>query len=141
MRLTLKVVRMIHLISAYAPTAPSLEDGKNRFYTKLHEVFNEIKNTGIPLVLGDFNARVQASLDEDCIGQHTFDKENNHVHRQDADVATDWDMFITFLTRTKQIALSTTLYKQPHILITYKEKKAHPGGPHIREKTMRSWTT
>ena len=141
MRLTLQGPRLIHLISVYAPTAPSPESGKRTFYGKLHDIYSRLANKGVPLLLGDFNARVQTSLEERCVGQHTFDKENINLHHQDNDVSTNREMFITLLTRTKQIALNTTFQKQPQYLITYKEKNRIRAAHHIRGVFTKFWTT
>ena len=51
---------------------------------------NKYKSKHIVHIFGDFNARIQIKLNEEetCIGNHTFNKENITIERQD-DKATE----------------------------------------------------
>jgi len=131
MTLTLRGIKNISIISAYATTALATEHDKDDFYTALSRLHNKLVNKGPLFTLGDFNARVQIQADNDeiCIGQHTFDRQNTHLHNQSPEVADNREKFITYLTRTDQVALNTFFYKHPQNLATYKDNKRHPGGP------------
>lgn len=58
LRLPLSSNKYIHLISVYAPTLPSPDEEKTKFYYELNQVLSKIPAADKILLLGDFNARV-----------------------------------------------------------------------------------
>lgn len=76
----------ITIISAYAPTAASLDEGKDTFYNVLGNEVRTTKNKGAIYMMGDFNARIQEQITEmeTNIGKHTFAKTRSTMHKQSA---------------------------------------------------------
>ena len=68
---------MLHIISAYAPTAGH-DDDKDQFYDQLNQLFKEIPASDKILLLGDFNARVGADHEgwDGVLGSHGIGSEN-----------------------------------------------------------------
>lgn len=64
--------KFLHLISVYAPTLPSSEDVKQKFYDELRNVLAKIPTTDKIILLGDFNARVGTEHEAwtDVLGRH-----------------------------------------------------------------------
>ncbi|KAJ2940675.1 hypothetical protein O0L34_g14785 [Tuta absoluta] len=58
LRLQLSSKKYLHLISVYAPTLPSSDEDKAKFYCELNQVLNKIPSTDKIILFGDFNARV-----------------------------------------------------------------------------------
>lgn len=81
-RLNMSAVSL-NLICVYAPTLPSDEEKKDKFYDKLSEVVRAVPESENLLILGDFNARVGADSDswQDCLGKHGVGKMNANGQR------------------------------------------------------------
>ena len=85
----------ITIIAAYAPTSVATKANKDQFYKTLKQTIKSFKNN-ILHVFGDFNARIQIKLGphEECIGEHTFDKENALLENQSTDIADNRRRFL-----------------------------------------------
>ena len=121
----------ISIITAYAPTAAATDQLKEHFYNKLTQATKKSKSKGFVMVLGDFNARVQTKLSEyeTMVGPYTFDKNNTRIEQQHHSVIDNQENLLAYAANTEQRLMNTFFYKQEEKLITYKEDKAHLGGP------------
>ncbi len=74
----------ISVIAAYAPTAQSEEEHKDRFWTTIKQIIKEEHARGLAILFGDLNARIQAmrAAEEHHIGQHEFDQRKTTLHLQ-----------------------------------------------------------
>ena len=87
----------VSFISTYMPTASAETEKKDKHYKALYKVQTDLQKKGPTYTGGDFNARVQIkqSDEENCIGQHTFDKANITLATQDDGVVENRNYFIT----------------------------------------------
>lgn len=78
LRLQLSSKKHLHLISIYAPTLPSPEEDKIKFYSELNQVLTKIPSTDKIILFGDFNARVgnDFSAWSGVLGRHGVGKCN-----------------------------------------------------------------
>lgn len=78
LRLQLTSNKYIHLISIYAPTLPSPDEEKFKFYQELRSILEKIPSADKIILLGDFNARVGAEhgLWDGVLGRHGVGKCN-----------------------------------------------------------------
>lgn len=51
----------VSIVNAYAPIESSDEEAKDNFYSSLQAVLDEFPRHDVPLLMGDFNARVVQS--------------------------------------------------------------------------------
>ena len=88
MYVTLKHIIPITIIGAYAPTAEATQESKDTFYKELDNLIKDKKNKHISHLLGDMNARIQVKQGphEECIGNHTFNKANITLEKQNEDI-------------------------------------------------------
>lgn len=77
-RVPLKYLNYMTIISAYAPTLDSTDDVKETFYTDLTKLLWSIPKTDKVVLLGDFNARIGSdySLWAPVLGKHGIGKCN-----------------------------------------------------------------
>ena len=70
----------LSIISAYAPTLPSSDESKERFYGVLSDAIKDVPLSHKLLVMGDFNARVGSDYAswENIIGRHGIGNENSN---------------------------------------------------------------
>ncbi|XP_049869331.1 uncharacterized protein LOC126369082 [Pectinophora gossypiella] len=80
LRLQLSPKKYIHLISVYAPTLPSPDEEKAKFYFELKQVLNKIPSADRIILLGDFNARVGKDHGawDGVLGRHGVGKCNDN---------------------------------------------------------------
>ena len=66
------------IFSAYAPTLPSEEGIKDRFYEILDETLHKVPKNDKILLMGDFNARVgrDSGIWKGVLGQHGIGHSN-----------------------------------------------------------------
>ena len=78
LRIPLAKCRYVTLVSAYAPTLPSNDEEKDRFYQALDGILSHISRSDKIMLLGDFNARVRKNLQNwnGMIGAHGIGKVN-----------------------------------------------------------------
>lgn len=72
LKLQTSTMKFLHLISVYAPTLPSSEEDKNKFYQDLRSVLRKIPPSDKVVLLGDFNARVgtEYQIWKGILGRH-----------------------------------------------------------------------
>ena len=119
----------ISIITAYAPTAAATDQLKEHLQTDSNH--KKSRSKGFVMVLGDFNARVQTKLSEyeTMVGPYTFDKNNTKIEQQHHSIIDNRENLLAYAANTEQRLMNTFFYKQEEKLITYKEDKAHLGGP------------
>lgn len=117
LRLQLTSKKYLHLISAYAPTLPSPDEEKNRFYQELRNVLQEIPSADKILLLGDFNARVGGDFNawNGVIGRHGIGKCNSN------------GLHLLTLCAEFDLCLTNTCFRLPE---KYKTTWMHPRSKH-----------
>jgi endonuclease/exonuclease/phosphatase family metal-dependent hydrolase len=73
-------IRNISVVQCYAPTETSEEVVKQEFYVALTDVLTKIKQKGVILLMGDFNAKVGQDNEglEHIMGKHGFGERNEN---------------------------------------------------------------
>ena len=94
---------------------------KELFYNTLKQTIKPHKND-ISHVLGDFNARIQIKQGphENCIGEHTFDKQNITISHQNEDVSDSRERCITLCTENTLMIMHATFQQPNEQLFTHK---------------------
>ena len=120
--ITLSHTIPITIIGAYAPTAEATPDNKDKFYSELDKLLEETNSNNIVHLLGDMNARIQIKQGphEDCIGTHTFNKENVTLEKQSEEIEDNRLRFINLCVGNNLMIMNTTFQKPEHKLITWK---------------------
>ncbi len=79
------------------------------------------------MIIGDFNARIQATIseEEECLGNYTFGKTNTTLEHQSNDVADNKERMIRYAEQAELKFMNTVFKKQEQQLITYKNDKSH----------------
>ena len=105
------------LFSAYAPTLPSDEDVKDRFYDVLDEALHKVPKGDKILLLGDFNARVGKNNDiwKGVIGQHGVGHSNANGIR------------LLSLCAEHNLTITNTIFQMKN---KYKTSWMHPRSKH-----------
>ncbi|CAJ1081178.1 hypothetical protein KUCAC02_027720%2C partial [Xyrichtys novacula] len=105
------------LFSAYAPTLPSEEDVKSRFYQVLDEALHKVPKGDKILLLGDFNLRVGKSsvVWKGMIGQHGAGHSNANGLRP------------LSLCAEHNLTITNTIFQMQN---KYKTSWMHPGSKH-----------
>jgi len=80
LRMPLTKRRYMTILSAYAPTLPSDESSKDRFYDILRSTLRSVPRSDKIVVLGDFNARVGSNhlIWSGVIGKHGVGNANSN---------------------------------------------------------------
>lgn len=112
-RIPLAKQRYATLLSAYAPTLPSENDAKDRFYRELDEVLQRIPSSDKILLLGDFNARVGKNhlIWKGVIGKHGIEKVNANGMR------------LLSLCAEHDLIITNTIFQQKN---KHKDSRMHP---------------
>ena len=82
--------------------------------------------------MGDFNARIQTRMGEDeevIVGPHLFDSSRITLETQPDEVLDNRALFLDYAMEMRMKVANTLFQKPPQGLLTYKENKAHLGGP------------
>ena len=113
MTITLKATIPITIIAVYAPTAQQPSLNKIQFYDTIKTIFNKYKSKHIVHIVGDFNARIQIKTAEaeTCIGEHTFNKENITLDKQDEQMEESRQLFIELCISTNTLTMNTQFQK------------------------------
>ena len=115
MKMTIPLKRgVLHLISAYAPTASHADATRDQFYDQLNQLLKEIPPKDKILLLGDFNARVGTDHEgwEGVLGKHGVGAENQNG-----------TALLSFCSQNDLI-ITNTLFQQ---LDRFKYTWMHPG--------------
>ena len=117
LRIPLAKKRFATLLSAYAPTMPSENEVKDRFYQSLDEALRQIPKTDKILLLGDFNARVGRDnrIWSGVLGGHGVGQVNSNGMR------------LLTLCAEHDLTLTNTLFQQKD---KYKTLWMHPRSKH-----------
>ena len=109
MTITLKATIPITIIAAYAHTAQQPLINKQHFYGTIKTIFNKYKSKHIIHIAGDFNARLQVKTTESetCIGEHTFNKENITLDKQDEQMEESRQLLIDLCFSTDTTIMNT----------------------------------
>ena len=112
-RIPLAKQRYATLLSAYAPTLPSENEAKDRFYQELDEALQRIPSSDKILLLGDFNARVGKNhlIWNGVIGKHGIGKVNANGMR------------LLSLCAEHDLTITNTIFQQKN---KYKTSWMHP---------------
>ena len=114
MSITFSSKQPITFISAYAFTSNGAEEEKNSFYETLHTTQTKSQVKGPTFSMGDFNARIQKSINEieqEIIGRHTFDNCNTTVHEQTTEVQESRHLLIEHCIKTRSRIMNTWFEK------------------------------
>ena len=88
--------------------------------------------------MGDFNARVQKKLNEQeqCVGEHTFDKHRDRIGERATDYPTreNREIFINFCNEIDAVIINTCFQKPDDKLMTYKQNSTNIGPPYNRDR-------
>ena len=116
-RIPLVKGRYITLISVYSPTLDSDEETKDRFYSSLDSVLQNINQTDKIALMGDFNARVGRNKDlwDGAIGNHGTGNMNSSGLR------------LLTLCAEHELVITNTIYQQSD---KYKNTWKHPRSGH-----------
>lgn len=117
LRIPLAKKRFATLLSAYAPTMPSENEDKDRFYQSLDEALRQIPKTDKILLLGDFNARVGCNnrIWSGVLGGHGVGQTNANGMR------------LLTLCVEHDLTITNTLFQQKN---KYKTSWMHPRSKH-----------
>ena len=66
----------ITFIQVYAPTSDADEAVLDDFYEQLQECYKKVPSKGIPIIMGDLNAKVGTNSQNDAIGPHALGTQN-----------------------------------------------------------------
>ncbi|XP_047112328.1 craniofacial development protein 2-like [Schistocerca piceifrons] len=117
LRLHLASKKYLHLINVYAPTLPSPDEEKNKFYQDLRRVLRDIPSADKLLLLGDFNVRVgnDFSAWNGVLGRHGIGKCNSN------------GLDLLTLCAEFELCLTNTYFRLPE---KYKTTWMHPRSKH-----------
>ena len=136
-KLTLAYTVPTTLISAYAPQAGRPEQERDDFYEELQRQYNSSKGKGPTYILGDMNARVQATHGDEevqIVGPNTFDANNADPLGRSEQVIENRQALIDFCS-TNDMRLANTFHEKPDSkLATYREKETLLGEEFRRGK-------
>jgi len=68
--------RNLCIIQAYAPTSDASEEEVTKFYEDLDKALRNCRYREIPIIMGDFNAKVGNAAVEKCVGGHGLGQQN-----------------------------------------------------------------
>ncbi|XP_047104846.1 uncharacterized protein LOC124743724 [Schistocerca piceifrons] len=117
LRLHLASKKYLHLINVYAPTLPSPDEEKNKFYQDLRHVLRDIPSADKLLLLGDFNARVG----------NDFSAWNGVLGRQGIGKCNSNGLDLLTLCAEFELCLTNTYFRLPE---KYKTTWMHPRSKH-----------
>ena len=66
------------MINVHAPKNEKMEEVKEEFYNLLQQNINQIANSDIKIILGDFNTKGGKGTCEPTTGNESLHKENNN---------------------------------------------------------------
>ena len=125
MTITLRGKIPITVASAYAPTAISPAEDKDKFYTSLQKLTNKHKKKGILYIGADMNAKLNdPGSYEDGIGPHIFGVGRPSDREEGTGVEDNRQRLYEYLVSTKTTLANTLFQKRPQNLITYRLDKS-----------------
>uniref|UniRef100_A0A8D8TK36 Craniofacial development protein 2 n=1 Tax=Cacopsylla melanoneura TaxID=428564 RepID=A0A8D8TK36_9HEMI len=93
--------RLLNIIQVYAPTGDKSIEEVEEFYKDVETAMKQTKSRDITIVLGDFNAKVGESLQNECMGRFGLGERNDRG-----------DRLLQFCQEHKMV-LTNTLFKLP----------------------------
>ena len=111
---------------AHNPPPPDHDAQLTEFYGTLSTALTDVRHTAAPVILGDFNARVQKSQpgEHSHVGPHTFDPNRDTFSTMGQTTADNRAAFIAWIKQEDLIIANTWKQKPPHQLCTFVEPGA-----------------
>lgn len=108
--------RQLNIIQVYAPTGDKVIEEVEEFYKDVETAMKQTKSKDITIVLGDFNAKVGKSLQNECVGSFGLGERNDRG-----------DRLLQFCQEHKTV-LTNTFFKLPkRRLYTWRSPADKPG--------------
>lgn len=115
--------RQLNIIQVYAPTGDKVIEEVEEFYKDVETAMKQTKSKDITIVLGDFNAKVGESLQNECMGSFGLGERNDRG-----------DRLLQFCQEHKMV-LTNTFFKLPkRRLYTWRSPADKPGRLIIRNQ-------